>query len=261
MKNCIKQTFLHVPGIGPKTDAKLREQGLHDWRSVLQCQEKLPLGDCTAQALRQALTRGLEALSQEDIAYFINCFPIKEQWRILAAYFDHLSYFDIETSGLSYDAYVTCVVCYHQGELHRFVYNENIDDFLDLLEDVKLLVSFNGSSFDIPQLLRTWHIPEFPCPHIDLRWQCYHHQLDGGLKQIEPALGIHRPYDLQDVDGAEAVWLWYQWHHSHDSEARAKLLRYCAADVLTLQMVTVALLQRKSLSVDTLSQEALWSLL
>jgi uncharacterized protein YprB with RNaseH-like and TPR domain len=259
--NAIQQTFLHVPGIGPKTEAKMKEQGLQDWQTVLQCQKKLPLGHRTSQSLRQALTRSLEALSQEDIAYFIHCFPIKEQWRILAAYFDRLSYFDIETSGLSYDAYVTCIVCYHRGKLHRFVYEENLDDFLDLLEEVELLVSFNGSSFDIPQLLHTWHIPEFPCPHIDLRWQCYHHRLDGGLKQIEPELGIRRPPDLQDIDGADAVWLWYQWFQNRDPEARDKLLRYCAADVVTLYMVTAALLRHRTLPVHTLSQETLWSLI
>lgn len=257
----IEQTFLHAPGVGPMTEAKIKEQGYSNWRSVLQQPEALPLGPRTRASLLQALVHSQQALAQNDITYFIEHFAVKEQWRILAAYFDRISYFDIETSGLSFDAYVTCVACYHQGQLYRFVRGENLDDFLDLLEEVDLLVSFNGSSFDIPQLLHTWHIPEFPCPHVDLRWQCYHDQLTGGLKQVETELGIMRPEDLQGVDGAEAVWLWLRWQQYADHAAREKLLRYCAADVLTLQMVTSALLRTKGVAVQGPSPEELWPLL
>jgi uncharacterized protein len=257
----IEQTFLHAPGVGPMTEAKIKEQGYHSWQSVLQAPEALDLGPRTRASLLQALTHSQQALAQNDIAYFVEHFAVKEQWRILAAYFDRISYFDIETSGLSFDAYVTCVACYHQGKLHRFVHGENLDDFLDLLEEVDLLVSFNGSSFDVPQLLHTWHIPEFPCAHVDLRWQCYHDQLTGGLKQVENELGIMRPQNLQGVDGAEAVWLWLRWQEYADQAAREKLLRYCAADVLTLQMVTSSLLRTKGVSVQGPSPEDLWPLL
>lgn len=214
-----------------------------------------------ASVLLQTVTHSQTALEQNDIQYFIDNFSIKEQWRILVTYFDRLSYFDIETSGLSYDAYVTCVVCLHRGKLLRFVHGENLDDFLDLLEEIPLLVSFNGSSFDIPQLLHTWHIPEFPCPHIDLRWQCYHEQLSGGLKKVEDELGIVRPPDLQGVDGAEAVWLWFRWLQYQDQEARHRLIRYCAADVLTLQMVTALLLKSKQVAVSRQDHNMLWGLL
>jgi uncharacterized protein YprB with RNaseH-like and TPR domain len=261
MDTTIEQTFLHVPGVGPVLEAKIKEQGYHNWQAVLRQPKALPLGTRTTASLLQTLTHSQNALEQNDISYFIDHFSVKEQWRILAAYFDRISYFDIETSGLSYDAYVTCIVCYHQGQLHQFIHGENLDDFLDLLEEVRLLVSFNGSSFDIPHLLRAWHIPEFPCPHIDLRWQCYHDQLRGGLKQVENELGIIRPQDLQGVDGADAVWLWLRWKQYADHAALERLLRYCAADVLTLQMVTSSLLSGKGVSVQASSQDALWRLL
>ncbi len=136
-----------------------------------------------------------------------------------------------------------------------------MDDFLDLLVEVSLLVSFNGSGFDIPLLLQTWHIPEFPCPHVDLRWLCYHDQLTGGLKHVESKLGISRPLDLRGVDGAEAVQLWLCWKQYSDQRALERLLRYCAADVLTLQMVTSSLLRSKGISVRGPSTDELWRLL
>jgi uncharacterized protein YprB with RNaseH-like and TPR domain len=256
----IEQTFLHVPGIGPVIEAKIRQKGFCDWQSVLEKQAELPLGPRTSVRLLETLASSQTALEQDDIQYFIDHFSLKEQWRVLAAYFDRISYFDIETSGLSFDAYVTCVVCYHQGKLYRFVRDQNLDDFLALLEDVRLLASFNGSTFDIPQLLRTWNIPEFPCPHIDLRWQCYHSGLAGGLKHVETQLGIMRPDDLQNIDGEDAVWLWYQWQRQKEPQALQQLLRYCGADVVSLKVVTAALLAARGLPWEVPGQEV-WELL
>ena len=110
-------------------------------------------------------------------------------------------------------------------------------------------------------MLRTYHIPEFPCPHIDLRWQCYHQEHKGGLKQIEHTQNINRPEDLQGVDGAEAVWLWFRWKQYQDQKARERLLRYCAADVLTLQLVCASLLRNLDVTVETPGHEDLWALL
>lgn len=219
------------------------------------------MGAKTSSALCEILTKSQTALKQNNIQFFIDHLATREQWRILATYFDRLSYFDIETSGLSYDAYVTCVACYHKGKVYTYVNGENLDDFLDLLEDVDLLVSFNGASFDVPFMLRTYHIPELPCPHIDLRWQCHHQNHKGGLKHIEHTLNINRPDDLQGVDGAEAVWLWYRWHQYKDQRARERLLRYCAADVLTLQLVTASLLRNLEVPVEMVEHEKLWALL
>lgn len=257
----LQQTFLHAPGIGPVTEAKIKARGFAHWQAVLERPEDLPLGTSTSSSLCEILTRSQCALQAGDIQFFIDHLATREQWRILATYFDRLSYFDIETSGLSYDAYVTCVACYHKGKVYTYVNGENLDDFLDLLEEVDLLVSFNGTSFDVPFLLRTWHIPEFPCPHIDLRWQCYHQKHKGGLKQIERALNITRPPDLQGVDGAEAVWLWFRWKQYQDQKARERLLRYCAADVLTLQLVAASLLRNRDVAVYPPEHEALWALL
>jgi uncharacterized protein YprB with RNaseH-like and TPR domain len=257
----LQQTFLHVPGIGPAAEARIKAKGYSHWQSVLDKPQDLPLGTKISASLCAMITQSQCALQAGDIQFFIDHLATREQWRILAAFFDRLSYFDIETSGLSYDAYVTCVACYHKGKIHTYVNGENLDDFLDLLEDVDLLVSFNGSSFDVPFMLRTYHIPEFPCPHIDMRWQCYHQQHGGGLKQIEKALNITRPPDLQGVDGAEAVWLWFRWKQYQDQKARERLIRYCAADVLTLPLVTASLLRNLDVMVETPGHEALWTLL
>ena len=40
------------------------------------------------------------------------------------------------TSGLEMDSLITVIACWHQGRLHTFVEHENLDDFLDLLDDI-----------------------------------------------------------------------------------------------------------------------------
>jgi len=153
------------------------------------------------------------------------------------------------------------ICCCHKGKLLPFVRGENLDDFLELLDDIELLISFNGSSFDVPQLLDLWHIPALPCPHIDLRWVCYHCELRGGLKAIEQQLTIDRPPDLAGLDGADAVWLWERYRETDDEAARAQVIRYCAADVVTLQLVAAEALRLKGFDIVTPSADALWRLL
>ena len=77
----------------------------------------------------------------------------------------------------------------------------------------------------------------------------------------KPRTLVRRPADLQDVDGAEAVWLWTLWKRRSDRAVRERLLRYCSADVLGLRMVTSTLLRARDVTVDAPDPVALWILL
>lgn len=230
---------------------RLRERGIRNWQDILQHDEAIP-PNWRAAAVQES-QRCLAAMQTNDIAYFVEQFAPQDRWRILLHFFDEASYFDIETAGLEYDDPITVIICWHKGQLHTFVEHENLDDFLTLLQDVQLLTSFNGSSFDVPRVLDAFHIPELPCPHLDLRWLCFHRGLRGGLKDITSHLKIHRPSDLADADGELAIRLWARWHHFSDRQARQTLLRYCAADVLLLVALAQELVQR-----PTFSLHALW---
>jgi hypothetical protein len=56
----------------------------------------------------------------------------------------------------------------------------------------------------------------------------------GGLKRIEKEVGIQRDDDLQDVDGYEAVRLWYKYKRG-DENALKLLTKYNIADVENLK--------------------------
>ena len=235
----------HLPNIGPKRLCELREAGLLRWDDILQSPHDLRLNTRQREVVRQSIEQTQRAWEQQDLHTLVNMLATRDHWRILAEFFAHASFFDIETSGREADAIVTLIACLHRGKLYTFLRGENLDDFLDLLDEVKLLVSFNGNSFDVPRVERAFHIPAIPCAHLDLRWVCYHEGLRGGLKAIERQLGVERPEDLDGVDGEEAVWLWQRWDRSRDLRARSRLLRYCGVDALTLSLVATSVLQTR----------------
>lgn len=229
----ITTAWMHMKGLGPARIAMLQQLGIQSWQHAMERPEQVPNG--LRFQIIQECQLCLEALQRKDIAFFTDRFHPTDRHLILKEFGERASYFDIETTGLEYDDRITVIACWHQGQLHSFVEGENLDDFLDLLDDIDLLVSFNGSTFDVPRVLDTFHIPELPCAHLDLRWACHHQGLSGGLKHITTRLGLHRPADLQDADGSLAVDLWQQWMQTSSQDARQQLLRYCAADVLLLQ--------------------------
>jgi hypothetical protein len=250
----ISEALRHCYGIGPIRLAELHESGIRCWNDVIEQVERVPTR--VRETVVAESHRCLAALEANQINYFLGRFIPQDRWRVLDHYRERASFFDIETTGLEYDSQITVICCYHRFQLHTFVENENLDDFLDLIDDVELLVSFNGSTFDVPRVLDGFHIPKLPCPHLDLRWPCYHRGFLGSLKSIAEQLSITRPHDLQDADGALAVRLWEEWVANQDEFARDRLVRYCASDVLLLALVSDALVSDALVS-DALVSDAL----
>lgn len=238
----IDQTFLHCPGVGPKTESRLKALGFLCWQDCLDRLEDLPFSQSRQDKFLEVIRTSLLALQKQDLAYLTTALPPREHWRILADCFSEATFFDIETTGLSsYDSFTTVISAYHQQKLQTFVYGENLDDFLQLVDKSRILVAFNGNSFDIPFLENTFNIPDIGCPHIDLRWIFYHQGYRGGLKMIEKQLSVQRPAAVRNVDGQEAVLLFSRWQRG-DQEARFKLIRYCQTDVLTTYLTAGLLL-------------------
>ena len=75
----------------------------------------------------------------------------------------------------------------------------------------------------------------------------------GGLKSIERQAGIQRDDDLKEVDGYEAVRLWYKYKRG-DSEALRTLLRYNQADIENLKILM-------DLTFDKLKNKEFYSLI
>jgi uncharacterized protein YprB with RNaseH-like and TPR domain len=157
------------------------------------------------------------------------------------------AYIDIETTGLSYGASeITVVGIYicrsNESEFIQFVGRDiSADAIMEALEGVDILYSYNGSRFDLPFIRSQYGINlEVHFNHRDLMYDCWHKNLHGGLKGVEKQLGICR--NLPDMNGMEAVKLWWKYVDSFDLDALNKLCEYNREDVVNLKTLKEILL-------------------
>jgi uncharacterized protein YprB with RNaseH-like and TPR domain len=150
------------------------------------------------------------------------------------------AYLDIETTGLSpLDCMVTVVGIYtcNQGD-SRFLQLVGRDiavgSLMESLENVNIIYTYNGSRFDLPFIRGCLGVDlNRVFPHRDLMYDCWKKRLYGGLKAVERQLGIERR--LRDMNGYEAVRLWWKYVDSFDIEALNRLLEYNKEDVVNLK--------------------------
>jgi len=144
-------------------------------------------------------------------------------------------YLDIETTGLSaYNDHITLIGAYREGEVIQLVRGLNLDEknLAELFSGTDQVVTFNGTSFDLPFIKKKFPDTELGTPrHKDLMylgWKCGY---KGGLKKIEKAVGIQRGDDL---NGRDAIDLWYKYEDKKDLKALDTLLEYNRKDVVNL---------------------------
>ena len=103
-------------------------------------------------------------------------------------------------------------------------------------EKYSLIVTYNGICFDIPFIQQKFPDIKFDHLHIDLRYALKKIGLTGGLKRIEKKAGIKRGDELADIDGFEAVRLWYKYKRG-DKKALDLLIKYNIEDVVNLKIL------------------------
>ena len=152
------------------------------------------------------------------------------------------AYLDIETTGLSpWNSEITVVgihLC--NGVNTRFVQligdAVTADNILAVLDSVRILYTYNGSRFDLPFINSRLKVNlEEMFEHQDLMYDCWRKNLYGGFKGVERQLGIQRK--LTEVNGYEAVRLWWRYVNDYDEDALNTLLEYNKEDVLNLKIL------------------------
>ena len=233
----LPQTFCHAPGLGAGTERKLWDAGLHTWEAAADC-ERLPLSANRSETLRALLRESLDQLAAGSAHYFYDLLPSREHWRLFPHFRDSIAYLDIETTGLgSPGDIITTIVLYDGRHVYSFVQGDNLADFADRVARYKLLVTYNGKSFDLPFIRSYLNIPVDQA-HIDLRYVLGSLGYRGGLKGCERQLGLYRG-DLEEVDGFFAVLLWREFQASQDPRVLETLLAYNALDTIDLEPLMV----------------------
>ena len=141
---------------------------------------------------------------------------------------------DIETTGLSPERGLITLIGVLDAEGYTgYVYDENLADFREAIEQYDLVVTFNGAGFDLPFIEHHFGTIFKHVAHIDLRFPLRRAGFSGGLKAIERQADVGRPSELSALSGYDAVLLWRMWQRGNEG-ARDTLVRYNAEDVASL---------------------------
>jgi len=229
----LRATFVHLPGIGPATEAELWRRGIRDWTTLARSAAG-PRASARG-SLTGALAESERALAEGDVAWFGRRLPDREHWRLYPGFRERTAFLDIETTGLSpYEGIVTVVSVHGGGSTRTFVAGEDLEELPAHLRRFPLLATFNGSRFDVPFLQATFPQLVVPPVHIDLRFLLYRIGLAGGLKRIEATLGLGDRRGVEGIDGLQAVRLWQEFRRG-SRPALDRLVRYNRADTTNLE--------------------------
>ena len=233
----LRNTFIHIPGIGKITEKDLWAKGLRDWDSAYKASVSTQLGIRLRNLLACYIPQSKQALDQKNFPFFDRLLKHGEAWRFYHELRNDCVFLDIETTGLSpYFDEVTVVGLFDGKDYKVFVKDQNLEKFLQELCRFSMVVTFNGSLFDLRFIQN--HFPKVGLPpvHIDLRFMTRRLGLRGGLKVVEQKLGLRRPKDVERLTGYDATVLWSRYLRG-DKSALELLIRYNMQDVISLKPI------------------------
>ncbi|MEM2982929.1 MAG: ribonuclease H-like domain-containing protein [Candidatus Bathyarchaeia archaeon] len=149
------------------------------------------------------------------------------------------AYLDIETS---FQGEITIIGIYHPPSRFVQLVGDEITstNLLNALDPASIIVTYNGSRFDLPVIHRKLGLDLRKFYHChDLMYDCWKKNLYGGLKKVEEKLGIKRY--LKGLDGYDAMRLWEEYTMMGDRMALHILLKYNREDVVNLFSLEEAL--------------------
>ena len=235
----LKNSFIHIPGIGAITEQRLWEAGITDWDNPLADNMLAPISSNRKSSIIRGVEESMHHLKTCNPSFFSNKLPANQSWRLFSEFRESTVYLDIETTGLERDYNdITTIALYDGTNIQTYVQGQNLDDFVDDIQGYKVIVSYNGKSFDVP-FIENYFGTRLGHAQIDLRYVLGSLGLKGGLKSCEHQLGMDRG-NLKDVDGFFAVLLWNEYRKSGDQKVLDTLLAYNVQDTVNLENLMVA---------------------
>ncbi|HLK89144.1 MAG TPA: ribonuclease H-like domain-containing protein [Polyangia bacterium] len=237
MFSILQSTFQLVPGFGPTRERRLWSAGVAAWSDLLAA--PAPVGSGRAYSvLRVAVSDAMAALDRGDVARLARALPRSEHWRLFEAFGTDAAYLDIETGDDVWGREsISAIGFFDRWGPRLLLAGRDLHLFPELAGAWKVLVTFNGLSFDVPILRRAFPDWTPPACHIDLRHVLTRLGHRGGLKRIEEeidSLNLSRPWHLRGIDGWDACNL-FRRGRDGDQEALRLFAEYNLYDVINLR--------------------------
>jgi len=234
----IQNSFIFLEKVKRGTEEKLWNQGIYNWDSFLNTKEIKGLSKTRKTYYNKKILEARKALYNFNSSYFRNILPSSENYRLYDFFKEDAVFLDIETTGLSprYNN-ITIIGLYDGINTKMMVRGINLDmkEIKKELQKYKLIVTFNGSSFDLPFINKIYPNLLPNIPHMDLRHTAKKLGLTGGLKNIEKTIGINRRKIIKDFHGGDAVTLWKMYKATGDDYYLNLLIEYNEEDIINLK--------------------------
>lgn len=229
----LESTFCHLDGIGAVTEYRLWERGICSWSKALKC---LPTySKYLARIISAGIPKSIKALEKGNSRYFADKLSASDMWRIWKAFRSSACFFDIETTGLPPGpVHITVAALCDREHVEVFVQGENLHKLTKVLSQYKTIVTFNGSSFDLPVVANKFHKWKCRAGHIDLRYPAIKAGYQGTLKEILSTMGLSRQSSGEALSGWIAPVLWHEYRKHKNSNALESLKAYAVSDVIHL---------------------------
>ncbi len=227
----IQNSFIFLPKISIKKEQSIWKQGVTNWNKFLSTNKIKGISDKNKLIYNELIKQAKQSLLEEDLSFFIKHLKQKHMFRLYSYFKDSLLFLDIEPFS---KRDILLVGLFDGYETKTLIKNINIDknNLEKEINKYKLLITFNGLTYDIPMLKKVLKL-EIKIPHIDLKQLCINLNYKGGLKEIENILNLKRPIHLKGspFDAYKAFLA------SQDQEYLDLIIQYNQEDIINLKPI------------------------
>jgi len=243
----IRNSFIFLERIGNKLEKNLWNNGISDWDIFLKKENIKGLSKSRKLYYDRKLMEARKNLFDSNSSYFLDILPQSQNWRLYDFFREDAVFLDIETTGLSknYDD-ITVFGLYDGLNTKTMIQgiNLNYNELKKELQKYKLIVTFNGASFDIPFIEKRYSGLLPKVPNFDVRSLASQLGLVGGLKKIERDLNIKRKEIVEEFNGGDALTLWKMYRATGDEYYLNLLVEYNEFDIVNLKTVAERCVKR-----------------
>ena len=229
----ITNSFIFLNRISYKREKSIWQQSIYNWDSFLNEEKIKGISKINKLKYDSHIKDAKRALNYDKVDFFNKWLPKREVWRLYDWLREDAIYLDIETDMFGK---LNVISLSNGEEVKTFVRGLNLDFYLirRILNSSKMVVTFNGSSFDIP-ILKHYIKFKDDIVHFDLRPAFIRLGYNTGLKRIERIFHIKRDYEVMDFSGIDALELWKCFHKEGNRDCLKLLVEYNRFDAINLK--------------------------
>lgn len=235
----IKSSFIFLDRIGERKERLLWEKGILCWDDFLNVADIEGISAKTKRYYDMQIRKASESIRNGYTEFFTHKLGLRNNWRLYSLFRDEAVFLDIESSGVTEKDDIIVIGLYDGRRDKIMIKGVNMDvEYLKReLSQYKLIITYNGASFDVPFIKKRYPQLLPGVPHIDLKPVCQRAGLSNGLKDIEEKFGISRNPVLKRLYGGDVYRLWRMAFASGDEYYMNLLAEYNQEDVINLKTI------------------------